>query len=61
MQRVHYVFRDGSVQRGARAEKVECAEENVRENSGTKIEVDGMYDHKNLRIVWKNVKKNQRQ
>ena len=44
----HTVFRDGSVKRGARAEKVESAEEKFRGKSGTKIEVDGMYDRENL-------------
>ena len=43
--------------REERAEKVECAEEKVREKSGTKVEVDSLYDCENLRIVWKNVRK----
>ena len=29
----------------------------VREKSGTKVEVDSMYDRENLRIIWKNVRK----
>ena len=50
-------FRDGSVKRGPRVEKVECVEEKVREKSKTKVDVDGTYDCENLCIVWKNVRK----
>ena len=48
-------LRDGSVKRGARDEKVECAEEKVREKSVTKVEADSMHDRDILRIVWNNV------
>ena len=44
------IFRAGSVKRGTRAEKIECAEGKVREKSGTKVLVDSMCARKNLRI-----------
>ena len=41
----------------ARAEKVECAEEKVREKSETTVDIDSIYHRENLRIVWNNVRK----